>query len=92
MAARETAAQKALRLIADGRVRFTCVTPDACAAVVEGDTLDAYGERPRYDTRLAGRWECSCAHGVSSRGLCSHAMAARLIYGAIRPALEERRL
>jgi len=85
--AKETVAQKAVRLVAEGRVRMTALSADTCAAVVEGDTLDVHGERPQYETRLQGRWECSCAHGVNSKSLCSHAQAVQLVYRAVRPAL-----
>ena len=85
--AKEPTAQKAVRLVAEGRVHMTALGPDTCAAVVAGDTLNQFGERPRYETSLRGRWECSCPHGSMSRALCSHAQAVQLIYRAVRPAL-----
>lgn len=78
--ARETKEQKAARLIAEQRVRFTRLAADGCAAEVRGESGD-------YAVRLNGRWECTCEHGSMSRNLCSHALAAETIYRAVRPAL-----
>jgi len=80
MAARETKEDKALRLIAEQRVRFLSASPAGCVAQVAGEHGD-------YITKLAGRWECSCEHGANSRGYCSHSLAAQAIYRSVVPAL-----
>lgn len=81
MAARETAKDKALRLIAEQRVRFISVSPAGCVAQVAGEHGD-------YITDFDGRrWGCSCEHGANSRGHCSHSLAAQTIYRSVVPAL-----
>lgn len=80
--ARETKEQKALRLVAEQRVRFVLLRRGKCAATVAGETGD-------YTASFAGRWSCTCMHGANSNGLCSHALAAQIIYRAALSALEE---
>lgn len=48
--ARETAAQKAIRLIGEQRVRFVSLAPDSCAAEVRGEHGD-------YMVTFRNRWE-----------------------------------
>lgn len=77
---RETKEAKSLRLIGEQRVRFTHLGAASCVALVRGESGD-------YVTRLAGKWECTCAHGSNSSRLCSHILAARTIYRAVVSAL-----
>jgi hypothetical protein len=78
--ARETREQKAIRLIAEQRVRVTTLASDRAVAEVRGESGD-------YRVTLDGRWRCTCAHGELSRGLCSHALAVQTIYRAVAAAL-----
>lgn len=80
MPSRETKEQKAVRLIADQRVRFSQLSTDGCRAIVRGDTGD-------YVTTLAGRWQCTCQHSLHSAAMCSHIMAVSTIYRAVVAAL-----
>jgi hypothetical protein len=77
---RETKESKAVRLIAEQRVRFSSVSPVGCIATVHGDSGD-------YTTSLKGYWQCTCEHGAMSRSKCSHVLAVEAIYRAVRPAL-----
>ena len=77
---RDTRDQKALRLIAEQRVRVTQLAPASCVAIVRGDSAD-------YLVRLNGRWECSCEQGKHSNSLCSHRLAVRTVYRAVVAAL-----
>ena len=73
---RETRQDKAVRLLSTERVRLTALGPESCRAEVRGDTAD-------YTVSLNGRWRCDCA----AVGECSHIIAARMVYRAVRPAL-----
>jgi len=77
---RETREQKALRLIAEQRIRFSLLNATACVAIIRGDSGD-------YVVRLSSRWECTCEHGRHSSRLCSHMLAAQTIYRAVVSAL-----
>jgi len=77
---RETKESKAVRLIAEQRVRFSSVSPVGCVATVNGDSGD-------YTTTLSGRWSCTCEHGARSQSKCSHVLAVETIYRAVRPGL-----
>ena len=80
--ARETKAEKAVRLIADQRVRVVSLAARACRAEVRGEHGD-------YTATFDGRkWGCSCAHGAASGGLCSHALAVQIIFRSVVTALE----
>ena len=81
--ARETKDAKALRLIAEHRVKVHEVTLLGCVAEVAGDGDD-------YVVKLDGRWQCTCANGCCYKGLCSHATAVSTIYRAVLPALQRR--
>jgi uncharacterized Zn finger protein len=73
---RETAPQKATRLLAEGRVRVLWSTDRAVTARVRGDS----GIHDVAWTRLPGRWTCTCAcYGQS----CSHVLAVKAI--TVRP-------
>lgn len=80
--ARETKQEKAVRLVAEQRVRFLLLRRGKCSATVAGESGD-------YATTFDGRWACTCMHGANSNGLCSHALAAQIIYRAVLSALEE---
>ena len=84
---KETTQEKAVRLVATDNVRVVGASAETVAALVRGDTVDEFGERPRYRVELNGRWTCTCPHGCLSRKLCSHALAVQMIYRAVRPAL-----
>ena len=77
---RETREQKAMRLIAEQRLRFTHISATGCVVIVRGDSGD-------YVVRLAGRWECTCEQSNHTQTLCSHRLAARTIYRAVVAAL-----
>ena len=79
---RETAEDKAIRLLAGQRIRFSAVSPVSAAAEVRGETGD-------YMVTMAhGRWECDCP---ATGHQCSHIRAARHVYRAVAPALEPLR-
>jgi len=85
---RETKEAKAVRLVAEQRVRFTLVSVGRAVATVNGASGD-------YSVTFDGhRWSCACDHGANSRGLCSHALAAQTIFravvGAFQPATAAR--
>ena len=78
---REKKDDKALRLIAEQRVRFVSLSSGRAVAAVNGESGD-------YQSTFDGhRWSCTCEHGANSRGLCSHALAAQTIYRAVVGAL-----
>jgi uncharacterized Zn finger protein len=67
----ERASDKAVRLLADGRVSITTVAGDRVAAVVHGDT----GRHEVGHDLLMG-WHCTCP----TRGTaCSHLMAVQRV-------------
>ncbi len=67
---RESAAIKARRYLAEGRVTITDVRSDKVVAVVRGDGA-------HYDAGYAhGQWTCDCP-AVTDR--CSHLYALRLV-------------
>lgn len=70
MTARETAAAKARRYLATGRLTVIRVDGDVADAVVRGDTAE---HRVGHDP--ARGWHCTCP----ARGRCSHVAALRLV-------------
>lgn len=65
---RERQAEKAERLLVEGRVSILRVTDDEIQAVVRGDHGSYY-----VAWHDGGLWTCSCP----ANGLCSHARAVR---------------
>ena len=62
---------KAVRYLAEGRVRIRAVSPEAVEAEVQGS-----GEAP-YETRREGRrWSCDCP---AWQRQCCHVRAVRLV-------------
>lgn len=66
---RENAAQKARRLLAEGRVVITRVEPGRATAVVRGDG------HLWHVTAEGPIWTCTCL----ARGRCSHLQAVGLV-------------
>jgi uncharacterized Zn finger protein len=73
---RESAATKARRLLAEGRVRITRVEALRVGAVVRGDSAGLYAVAFHR-----GRWSCTC----EARGRCSHIRATQLCTVVRRP-------
>lgn len=75
---RETMDEKALRYVAEGRVRLLRVEADALDATVQGGRA-----RPYVVTHRAGPgWRCTCI-AVSVR--CSHMVAVSMVTLAPEP-------
>lgn len=74
MTARETAADKALRLLTEGRLMVQSVDPDSRLVVAQcrGDSGAIY--RLGHDPR--GEWRCTCDE---MKGNCSHLRALKLV-------------
>ena len=87
---RETATDKAARIIRDKRIRFdrSASNPDRAVFRVVGDSDPLH---PYTVTVERGRETCDCAFGPPTRrATCSHVHAARLILAAIDSKLTER--
>jgi uncharacterized Zn finger protein len=68
---RETAEEKAVRYLGEGRVKVRAVTPAGVEAEVQGAS-----EKP-YRTRREGhRWSCDCP---AWQRQCCHVRAVRLV-------------
>lgn len=73
---RETAEQKAVRLIADGHLKVEKVLARLVVATCEGDAAIYHlGFDPRARNG-AGEWRCTCPE---LKGKCSHLIALRLV-------------
>ena len=77
---RESAASKAERLLATGRVVVVHVDGREVDAVVRGDSGALYSVR-----HLPGQWSCSC--DASPYGRCSHLRAVQLITAPAGPVV-----
>lgn len=70
---RENAAEKALRLLVEGRLRVTFVHGDVIFAQCRGDSGEVYAVG--HDPAGAPRWRCTCP----ARSACSHLRALWLV-------------
>lgn len=72
---RETKADKARRLLAEGRLTIVRVDPERRVIVArcKGDSGEEY--TLGYDPRGNGRWGCTCP----GRAKCSHLLALQLV-------------
>jgi len=73
---RSTAAEKARRLLSEGRVIITEARGRCVRAEVRGDS----GETYEVAHELDGRWLCACV----ARGICSHVQAVQLVTAPVR--------
>lgn len=86
---RETVREKAVRLLADGKLRIHQVGDGKVTATIHGDT-GTY--RLGYHPRVPGGWYCTCPYRPSEipaagqYAMCSHLLALVAVIGLPQPA------